>query len=127
MLFEAAPEEAAQRISEALLAAEMGNPDAWRLLSEGALYRLRCDADILAGLVPIAFLSLTRQLAMHPRSGVRVEAVRYATLVWPYAPEQTQQLLAQLATDLSRGVQRAAQLALGRVPGASVVEMSASL
>ncbi len=125
MLFDAAPEEAARRVAEALVAAELGNPDAWRLLNEAALYRLRCDADVIAGLVPIAFLRLTCQLAAHPRSGVRVETVRYATLVWPFAPAETQDLLAQLATDTSRGVQRAAQLALGYSPDAPPSEITA--
>jgi hypothetical protein len=113
MLFEAAPEECARRVAEALVAAEEHDPNAWKMLTDGALYRLRSDADVLAGLVPIAFLRLTRQLASHPRSGIRVEAVRYAQLVWPFAPEDAQAVLAALSRDTSRGVQRAAQVALG--------------
>lgn len=113
MLFDAAPEDSARRIAEALVAAEHCDPSAWMLLDEGALYRLRTDADAIVGLVPTAFVRLVDQLTRHPRSGVRVDAVRYASLAWPWAQAEAEAMLATLAADRSRGVQRAARLALG--------------
>jgi hypothetical protein len=113
MLFEAAPEDAARQVARALVAAEAGDAEAFRLLDSAALYRLRSDADALVSLVPFAFIQLTRQLARHPRSGVRIDAVRYATLAWPWAQPEAEALLTELASDPSRGVQRAARMALG--------------
>ena len=113
MLFESDAEDSARRVVEALVAAETGDLHAWRKLDEGALYRLRTDADALISLVPVAFINLAEQLTRHPRSGVRVDTVRYAALAWPWAQQIAEQMLAALSNDRSRGVQRAARLALG--------------
>ncbi len=113
MLFEAAPEESARRVAEALVAAELGEKEAWRWLDEGALYRLRSDADAIVSLVTVAFVRLAQQLVKHPRSAVRIDAVRYAALAWPWAQPEAQEMLTQLAADPSRGVQRAARHVLG--------------
>src|SRR5688572_12839811 len=61
VLFEVEPEETARRVSEALFAAESGDPAAIRWLNESALVRLRADADRLVDMVPYAFLRLTEQ------------------------------------------------------------------
>jgi hypothetical protein len=113
MLFEVAPEESARRVAHALVSAEAGATDAWRELDDAALHRFRSDADSLVVLVPFAFLRLTQQLARHPRSGVRIDAVRYAALAWPWYQSEAEALLQQLAADQSRGVQRAARISLG--------------
>src|SRR5262245_56374117 len=90
MLFEAANEDSARRVAEALVAAEAGTGDAWRTLNEGALYRLRTEADNIVVLVPVAFLRLIQQLVTHPRSAVRLDAVRYATLAYQYTPGEAE-------------------------------------
>lgn len=112
MLFEVAPEESARRVAEALVAAEAGDANAWRWLNDGALFRLRSDAEAVATLVPCAFLRLTEQLVLHTRSAVRIDTVRYACLLGYFAPEKAAELLRHLAGDPSRGVARAAQQAL---------------
>jgi hypothetical protein len=126
VLFEVAPEESARRVAEALVAAESGDPDAWRWLNDGALFRLRSDADAVASLVPHAFLMLTEQLAAHARSAVRIDAVRYASLLAWYSPETVARLLHGLANDASRGVSRAARQALEPFQPSPVVEQLAS-
>jgi len=112
VLFDAAPEESARRIAEALIAAETGDENAWRWLDDGALHRLRSDAESLVNLVPFAFICLIQQLAMHPRSSPRIDAVRYATLAYAYAPEAAVRLLTVLSSDRARGVRLAAEHAL---------------
>jgi hypothetical protein len=126
VLFEVAPEESARRVAEALVAAEAGEADAWRWLNDGALFRLRSDAETVASLVPWAFLRLTEQLARHPRSAVRIDAVRYAQLLAWFSPETVAALLSGLAADPSRGVSRAAQQALEPFQPSPVVEQLAS-
>jgi hypothetical protein len=111
-LFEVAPEESARRVAEALVAAEAGDEDAWRWLNDGAVFRLRSDAEAVASLVPCAFLRLTEQLLRHPRSAVRIDAVRYASLLSYFAPEEATEMLRRLSGDPSRGVARAAEMAL---------------
>ena len=112
MLFDAAPEETARRITEALMAAESGDESAWRWLDDAALHRLRSDADTLVHLVTFAFICLTQQLANHPRSSARIDAVRYAVLAYAYAPEAAVRTLTALSSDRSRGVRQAAEHAL---------------
>jgi hypothetical protein len=114
VLFEAAPEETARRVTEALVAAEHGDAEAWRWLDDSALHRLRADAEYLVNLVPFAFICLTQQLALHPRSAARIDAVRYATLAGAYAPEAASRILTALSSDASRGVRNAAAQALAR-------------
>jgi hypothetical protein len=126
VLFEVAPEESARRVAEALVAAEGGDPDAWRWLNDGALFRLRSDAETVAGLVPHALLKLTEQLAVHARSAVRIDAVRYASMLAYHAPDVVARLLTQLANDPSRGVSRAARQALEPFQPTPVVEQLAS-
>jgi hypothetical protein len=126
VLFEVAPEESARRVAEALVAAEANDADAWRWLNDGALFRLRSDAETVASLVPCAFLRLTEQLAVHARSAVRIDAVRYATLLAWYAPDVVGRLLYQLSNDASLGVARAAQQALEPYQPAPIVEQLAS-
>jgi hypothetical protein len=111
VLFEVAPEDSAHRIAEALIAAERGDPEAFRWLTEPALGRLRSDAENLVALVPYAFVCLTEQLSRHARSAVRIDAVRYAQLAAPYAPEHAGRILRRLRADTSRGVARAAEMA----------------
>lgn len=115
MLFDVEPEETARRVSEALLAAEHGEADAHRWLTEPALVRLRNDAERIVDLVPYAFLRLTEQLAEHPRSQVRIDAVRYACMISPYAPDHASHILAKLSADRARGVARAASAVLAPV------------
>lgn len=126
VLFEVAPEESARRVAEALVAAEAGDADAWRWLNDGALFRLRSDAETVASLVPCAFLRLTEQLARHARSAVRIDAVRYASLLGWFEPQTVTGLLQQLATDGSRGVSRAALQALEPYQPSPVAEQLAS-
>jgi hypothetical protein len=126
VLFEVAPEESARRVAEALVAAEAGDFDAWRWLNDGALFRLRSDAEAVAGIVPHAFIKLTEQLAAHPRSAVRIDAVRYAAMLAWYSPEIAARVLTQLANDSSRGVSRAARQALEPFQPSPVVEQLAS-
>jgi hypothetical protein len=126
VLFEVAPEESARRVAEALVAAEAGDAGAWRWLNDAALFRLRSDAETVASLVPCAFLRLTEQLARHARSAVRIDAVRYASLLAWFEPETVARLLTQLAGDASRGVARAAQQALEPYQPSPVVEQLAS-
>ena len=109
MLFEVAPEVSARRVAEALVAAEAGDPDAWRGLDENMLYRLRTDAEALSALVPCALLCLAEQLVFHPRASVRLDAIRMLSLVYWQDPNRVVDALARLMNDVSRGVARAAE------------------
>jgi hypothetical protein len=109
MLFEVAPEVSARRVAEALVAAETGDPDAWSILDENNLYRLRTDAESLAALVPCALLCLSEQLIHHPRASVRLDAIRMLSLVYWQDPNRVVDALGQLMNDVSRGVARAAE------------------
>jgi hypothetical protein len=109
MLFEVAPEATARRLAEALVAAERGEPAAWRGLDDDALYRLRTDADVLATLVPWALLRLSVQLVGHPRASVRLDVIRLLSMVAREDPALVDSALARLVIDPSRGVQRAAE------------------
>src|SRR5262249_12579611 len=110
-----APEVSAKCVAEALFAAETGDADAWRLLDENTLYRLRTDAEQLAGLVPCAVLCLAEQLAFHPRASVRLDAVRMLGLVYWQDPTRVVDILGRLGDDTSRGVARAADILRGRL------------
>jgi hypothetical protein len=114
MLFEVTPEASARRIAEALYAAEVRRPDAWRQLDEAALQRLRSDASSLTSLVPHAVLCLAEQLVQHPRPSVRMDTVRLLGLVRASDPTRAEAALRRLAADGSLGVQRAAELMLLR-------------
>ncbi len=117
MLFEVAPEATARCLTEALVAAESGDPSAWRHLDENALFRLRTDADALAALVPYALLRLAEQLVVHPRASVRLDTIRTLGLVHHIDPRRVEAALARVAADPSKGVQRAAAHLLERLTG----------
>lgn len=117
MLFEVAPESSARRVAEALVAAEAERSDAWRLLDDAALLRLRSDGTALAERVPWAMLALAEQLAAHPRSTVRIEAVRLLGIVYQYGSERVRAALLRLTCDSARGVERAARQLLARCNG----------
>lgn len=109
MLFEVAPEVSARRVAEALVAAETGDSNAWQILDENMLYRLRTDAEALSALVPCAMLCLAEQLAFHPRASVRLDAIRVLSLVYWQDPNRVVDTLGRLMNDVSRGVARAAE------------------
>jgi len=109
MLFEVAPEACARRVAESLVAAETGDPNAWRMLDENMLYRLRTDAETISALVPCALLCLAEQLVFHPRASVRLDAIRMLSLVYWQDPNRVVDALARLLNDVSRGVSRAAE------------------
>lgn len=117
MLFEVAPEATARRLADALLAAEWGDPGAWRYLDDDALYRLRTDADVIATIVPWALLRLSIQLVGHPRASVRLDVIRLLAMVFREDPALVDGALARLGTDASRGVQRAAENMRSRLAG----------
>jgi len=114
MLFEVAPEATARRLAEALLAAEVGDVNAWRRLDDNALFRLRTDADVLATIVPFALFRLAEQLVAHPRASVRLDVTRLLWLVYHVNPHRAEAALRRLSGDLSRGVQHAAANVLMR-------------
>jgi len=109
MLFEVAPEASARRVAEALVLAETGDPNAWRILDENMLYRLRTDAEAISALVPCALLCLAEQLVYHPRASVRLDAIRMLSLVYWLDPNRVVDSLGRLMNDVSRGVARAAE------------------
>ncbi len=119
MLFEAAPEATARCLAEALVAAEAGDPGAWRLLDDNALFRLRTDADVLARLVPWALLALVAQLAGHPRASVRLDIIRLLGILHHENPALADAALSRLGSDPSRGVQRAAENMRARLASGS--------
>jgi hypothetical protein len=123
VLFEVTADDSAHRVVEALLAAERGDREATRWLNEPALCLLRCDADRLARLVPFAMLCLAHQLALHPRSALRIDAVRYASLARGCAPHAAAALLGKLGEDPARGVRHAARQVLSPIDSTEPLSM----
>jgi hypothetical protein len=114
MVVEVGPQSGAQRLASALVAAEARDPHAWRLLDEAALFQLRSAGLTLVTLVPWAVLGLAEQLARHPNSSVRLDAVRLLGLLQRAHGARAEAALRLLIGDGSRGVRRAAAEAMRR-------------
>ena len=105
-------ERARVTAAQALVYAECGSREAWKMLDGDALAVLWGDAGALAATVPFALARLCSQLADHHRTGVRAQVVHTLVLVGATRPEVVAGALYRLAHDESRKVQRLAQEAL---------------